>query len=582
MASLLHILLLFALTTSVALAQACPDWSGLEAAQNLRDLDSRLRHWNLRYHRDGISEVSDATYDQAEQRLAGLRQCYPDILLSEPEPLAGAAGPVRHAVPHTGVHKLQGDAAVAAWLKGRQDVWVQPKVDGVAATVIYQRGRLARVISRGDGTHGHDWTANAQSIDGLPTQLPEPIDLRLQGEIFRIEANHIQAKHGSANARSQVAGWMARKNPSAQPAGSLGFFAWDWPEGPAELPERLQAMQRLGFGLAQRYSQRIDTPDQARQWRDTWYDAPLPFATDGIILRDSRRPPAHQWQAQVPYWIAAWKYEPETALALVKAIEFQVGRTGKVTPMLRLEAARLDDRIVRKVSAGSVARWRELDIRPGDQVMIALAGQTIPQVQSVAWRATPRPPLPEPPAATHPLACWRPAQGCEVQFLARLQWLGKRQHLNMAGVGPASWRKLIDAGKLPHLLAWLELDAAALESVAGIGPVQAKKMAARFDAARSLPFQHWLKAIGMPPAGSADLGQHWHLLAGRTRQAWLAEPGIGAVRAERLENFFAHPEVIDLASYLELNDISAFSRLEFPPVIRSNSSLDRPSASEPP
>ncbi|UFH51809.1 hypothetical protein [Pseudomonas sp. KNUC1026] len=107
-------------------------------------------------------------------------------------------------------------------------------------------------------------------------------------------------------------------------------------------------------------------------------------------------------------------------------------------------------------------------------------------------------------------------------------------------------------------------------------------MAARFEAARSLPFQHWLKAIGVPPAGSADLGQHWHLLAARTRQSWLAEPGIGAVRAERLERFFAHPEVVAMVGYLEHQEVSAFSRLEFPLVIRSNSSLDRPSASEPP
>ncbi|UFH49701.1 hypothetical protein [Pseudomonas sp. KNUC1026] len=231
MAVFLSIILLFGLSTGTALASACPDWSSQEAAQHLRALDARLRHWNQRYHRDGVSEVSDAAYDQAEQRLARLRHCYPDILLAKLDPLASAAGPVRHAVPHTGVHKLQDDAAVAAWIKGRQDVWAQPKVDGIAASVVYRHGRLAQVISRGDGTHGHDWTANAQGIDGLPDELPEPIDLRLQGEIFRIEAGHVQARHGSANARSQAAGWMARKNAAAVPRAASGSSPGTGPKG---------------------------------------------------------------------------------------------------------------------------------------------------------------------------------------------------------------------------------------------------------------------------------------------------------------------------------------------------------------
>ncbi|PVZ15572.1 MULTISPECIES: NAD-dependent DNA ligase LigB [unclassified Pseudomonas] len=576
MATALQVLLLFTLLTGTAQASPCPGWPHQEAAQKLRNLEAQLRHWNQRYHSDGVSEVADSTYDQAEQRLAELRRCYPDIPLAGLEPLATASGPVRHPVPHTGVHKLESEAAVAAWLNGREGVWAQPKVDGVAATVIYKGGRLAQVISRGNGTHGHDWTANAQGIDGLPTELPEPLDLLLQGEIFRIEANHVQAERGSANARSQVAGWMARKRAGRPPSGSLGFFAWDWPEGPAELPDRLAALARLGFGLASQYSQRVEGLEQAIQWRDTWHTTPLPFATDGIILRDSRRPQARQWQARAPYWIAAWKYAPRTALASVKAVDFKVGRTGRVTPMLQLVPARLDDRTVRTVSVGSVARWRELDIRPGDHVVIELAGQTIPQVQSVAWRAAPRPPLPALPKAKNPLGCWRPEPGCEAQFLARLSWLGKRGHMDFSGIGPASWQKLIDAGRLPHLLAWLELDAAALEQVPGIGPAQAQHMAERFATARSQPFTRWLKALGLPPTGNAALGEHWQPLAERSRQAWEREAGIGPLRAERLENFFSHPDVAALANYLERQKVSAFSRLEFAPVIRSNSSFDRP------
>src|SRR5690606_39659072 len=119
------------------------------------------------------------------------------------------------------------------------------------------------------------------------------------------------------------------------------------------------------------FSHRIADAGEARHWREHWFRSALPFATDGVVLRQAARPHGQHWQARPPSWAAAWKYPARQALAEVRAVEFRVGRSGRITPLLHLEPTRLDDRTLRTVSVGSLARWEALDIRPGDQVAVA-------------------------------------------------------------------------------------------------------------------------------------------------------------------------------------------------------------------
>lgn len=542
---------------SGAQAAACPAWPGERAQQEVEQLRQSLATWDDHYHRQGIALVDDELYDQSRQRLLDLQQCF--AINASDDPLASARGPLAHPTVHTGVAKLRDEQAAAQWLRGKQAVWIQPKVDGVAVSLVYRQGRLVQLLSRGDGVHGHDWSRHLPYLSGIQRELPRALDLALQGELYLRLDNHVQAAAGGRGARGSVAGLMARKQLSAQLGADIGLFVWDWPEGPATQAERLSALTALGFSDSQQYSVAIDTFEQAAHWRQHWYRSALPFATDGVILRQDQRPAAERWQANAPYWIAAWKYPLRQALAEVREVQFKVGRTGRITPLLQLKPLQLDDRQVSQVSLGSLARWQALDIRAGDQVAISLAGLTIPRLESVVQRSSQRAPVQVPePGRYHSLSCWQDSPACRQQFVARLHWLGGKQGLNMPGMGSATWTQLVDSGLVSTLDDWLNLDREQLLGVAGIAETRAEQLLEVFTQARQQPFQRWLHGLGMPAPRRLEPGPDWQTMARRTAREWLQEPGIGNGRAEQLQAFFNDDAVQLLAGQLRHHTIKGF------------------------
>lgn len=542
---------------------ACPEWSAEQAQQELHHLAAQLAQWDDAYHRQGRSPISDELYDQARARQQTWATCFPEQAPPATQPLVTTTQHLSHPLPHpvsqTGLDKLPDEHAVAAWLATRENVWVQPKVDGVAVTLVYRRGRLSQAISRGDGRSGEDWTRNAQRIPAIPDPLSSQRDLILQGELYWRLTDHVQATQGGAGARSKVAGLLARRTLTDEDAAAIGLFVWDWPDGPATLSARLAGLHALGFTEPLAFSQPVTTLAEVRHWREHWYRTGLPFATDGVVLRQSTRPSANRWRAEPPRWAVAWKYPLAQALAEVRAVRFNIGRSGRITPVLELQPLRLDDRTVSRVSVGSLKRWQALDIRPGDQVAVTLAGLTIPRLDSVVWQAAQREPVIPPDSAHyHALSCWQPTPGCEGQFQARLAWLSSKQGLALNGVGPGTWERLQQAGKLQHLLGWLDLDQAELVSLPGLGERSAAALMQRFDSARQRPFSRWLKALGMPPSAGARLPEHWDDLARRSSADWQQEPGIGAGRARQLVEFFRHPDVLALRERLRIAGVAGF------------------------
>ena len=538
-------------------AEQCPDWPAERALIEVTALQKQIDSWDDHYHRQGRSLVADELYDQSLARLTEWRHCFKPG--SSTEPLRTARGTVPHPVVHTGLEKLRDARAVEHWLRGRSDVWVQPKVDGVAVTLVYRNGLLVKAISRGDGVSGQDWTAPARQIPAIPGQLSQARDLLVQGELYWRLTDHVQAQAGSLNARTTVAGLMARKVLDAGQAAGIGLFVWDWPQGPATLLARHAALNALGFPDTAAYSQPIGGFADAERWRDHWYRSPLPFASDGIVLRQEQRPPAERWQAKPPYWIAAWKYPFAQALAEVRKVHFKIGRTGRITPLLELTPVTLDDRQIKRVSVGSLQRWQTLDIRPGDQVAISLAGLTIPRLDGVVLRSTVRPELRVPAVEDfHPLSCWQPTPGCESQFLARLSWLSGKQGLSLPQVGPGTWERLLATGRLNNLLDWLTLDAQELANIDGFGERSAARLVDSFNSARQRPFVRWLKALGLPPTGQANLAGSWQELAQRDTEQWQAEAGIGPGRAAQLSAFFRDPQVLALSETLRGVGIDGF------------------------
>ena len=150
----------------------CPVWSQAKAEKEIAALSAQIKRWDDAYWKQGVSDVDDGVYDQLNARLNQWQRCFGHVSSEErPPPLTGS---VTHPVAHTGVHKVASKAELSQWMRARQHLWMQPKVDGVAVTLVYQGGKLVRAISRGNGVKGEDWTAQVRSIPSVPQNLSGP------------------------------------------------------------------------------------------------------------------------------------------------------------------------------------------------------------------------------------------------------------------------------------------------------------------------------------------------------------------------------------------------------------------------
>ncbi len=558
------LLVVASFSCAVASSDTCPDWSEDRARTELVALHERLQRWDVAYHRDGRSPVADEIYDQARAQFDAWRLCFPDQAPATPDPLAQIGATVSHPIAQTGLAKLANAGAVADWMASHRnaDLWVQPKVDGVAVTLLYEDGVLALAVSRGNGERGHDWTESVRGIDAIPKRLPQaPARVVLQGELYWRLVGHVQAQEGSAGARSNVAGALARRDLDAATAARIGFYAWEWPDGPADLSTRLSKLADFGFSEVGATTHAVVDVDEVRHWREHWYRTPLSFAADGIVLRTGHRPAGETWRAKPPDWAVAWKFPIAHALARVEAVDFGIGRSGRITPVLVIEPVRLDDRTIGRVNVGSLAKWKRLDIRPGDEVEIALAGLTVPRLESVVWRSADRVAVAVPDVRAHDHhSCWRWQTGCESQFLARLEWLGGRQALAIDAIGRATWQELIDKGLVTGLLDWLELDATQLQA-SGISSTRAKSLQRAFTDVRTRPFTRWLCALGAP-AIATGVPETWADAVGRSSEDWQSIRGIGPVRAAQLVAFFSDSEIRLLAARLVDAGVDGFGTPE--------------------
>lgn len=541
--------------TLTAQAEECPGWPTERLAQESQALAEQVRRWDTAYHDEGVALIDDVLYDQAVERLANWQRC----LGAEPDhrPLTrvtSSSGTLEHPAAQRGLNKTDDDG-VRRFTSRRENLWIQPKVDGVAITLRYVDGELVEAVSRGDGERGQDWTARARQLPAVPNTLPEPISALLQGELYWRMEEHIQARSPSSGARGAVAGAMAQSSPEAATLERIGLFVWGWPDGPNDMESRLAQLSALGFDSAD-YTYPLDDRRDAAYWRDSWFNGPLPFATDGVVIKQAERPGVRRWSSSPPEWAVAWKYPAQQALAEVRGIEFRVGRTGRVTPLVWLNPVVLEGRRISRVSLGSLDRWESLDVRPGDQVAITLAGLTIPQLSEVVWHTQERSPLsPPPPQRYHLLSCFELTPGCESQLLARLSYLGEQ--LAMQGIGEGTWQALVEAGVVTQLLDWLDVEPRQLQQAYGIGEATAASLTEQFQVARSQPFPAWLRALGAPPGSEAVRGD-WYELASYQREQWQAVPGVGPVRAEALVAFFSHPQVQRMAAQLNQAGVAGF------------------------
>ena len=537
----------------------CPAWSPARAQEEISRLQQQIKQWDDDYWKEGKSEVEDGVYDQLSARLTQWQRCFGseprDVMMP---PLNGA---VMHPVAHTGVRKMVDKNALSLWMRERSDLWGQPKVDGVAVTLVYRDGKLNKAISRGNGLKGEDWTQKVRLISAVPQTVSGPLaNSTLQGEIFLQREGHIQQQMGGINARAKVAGLMMRQDDS-DTLNSLGVFVWAWPDGPQLMSDRLKELATAGFTLTQTYTRAVKNADEVARVRNEWWKAELPFVTDGVVVRAAKEPESRHWLPGQAEWLVAWKYQPVAQVAEVKAIQFAVGKSGKISVVASLAPVMLDDKKVQRVNIGSVRRWQEWDIAPGDQILVSLAGQGIPRIDDVVWRGAERTKPTPPENRFNSLTCYFASDVCQEQFISRLVWLGSKQVLGLDGIGEAGWRALHQTHRFEHIFSWLLLTPEQLQNTPGIAKSKSAQLWHQFNLARKQPFTRWVMAMGIPltrAALNASDERSWSQLLFSTEQFWQQLPGTGSGRARQVIEWKENAQIKKLGSWLAAQQITGF------------------------
>ncbi|EII3569747.1 NAD-dependent DNA ligase LigB [Escherichia coli] len=537
----------------------CPAWSPARAQEEISRLQQQIKQWDDDYWKEGKSEVEDGVYDQLSARLTQWQRCFGnetrDVMMP---PLNGA---VMHPVAHTGVRKMADKNALSLWMRERSDLWVQPKVDGVAVTLVYRDGKLNKAISRGNGLKGEDWTQKVRLISAVPQTVSGPLaNSTLQGEIFLQREGHIQQQMGGINARAKVAGLMMRQGNS-DTLNSLAVFVWAWPDGPHLMTDRLKDLATAGFTLTQTYTRAVKNADEVAHVRNEWWKAKLPFVTDGVVVRAAKEPESRHWLPGQAEWLVAWKYQPVAQVAEVKAIQFAVGKSGKISVVASLAPVMLDDKKVQRVNIGSVRRWQEWDIAPGDQILVSLAGQGIPRIDDVVWRGAERTKPTPPENRFNSLTCYFASDVCQEQFISRLVWLGSKQVLGLDGIGEAGWRALHQTHRFEHIFSWLLLTPEQLQNTPGIAKSKSAQLWHQFNLARQQPFTRWVMAMGIPltrAALNASDERSWSQLLFSTEQFWQQQPGTGSGRPRQVIEWKENAQIKKLGSWLAAQQITGF------------------------
>lgn len=536
----------------------CPAWSPARAQEEISRLQQQIKQWDDDYWKEGKSEVEDGVYDQLSARLTQWQRCFGnetrDVMIP---PLNGA---VMHPVAHTGVRKMADKNALSLWMRERSDLWVQPKVDGVAVTLVYRDGKLNKAISRGNGLKGEDWTQKVRLISAVPQTVSGPLaNSTLQGEIFLKRKGHIQQQMGNKCPRKSC--WPDDAPGNSDTLNSLAVFVWAWPDGPHLMTDRLKDLATAGFTLTQTYTRAVKNADEVAHVRNEWWKAKLPFVTDGVVVRAAKEPESRHWLPGQAEWLVAWKYQPVAQVAEVKAIQFAVGKSGKISVVASLVPVMLDDKKVQRVNIGSVRRWQEWDIAPGDQILVSLAGQGIPRIDDVVWRGAERTKPTPPENRFNSLTCYFASDVCQEQFISRLVWLGSKQVLGLDGIGEAGWRALHQTHRFEHIFSWLLLTPEQLQNTPGIAKSKSAQLWHQFNLARQQPFTRWVMAMGIPltrAALNASDERSWSQLLFSTEQFWQQLPGTGSGRARQVIEWKENAQIKKLGSWLAAQQITGF------------------------
>ncbi len=569
---------------------AAPDKKMLAELTKLR---TEINRHNRLYYVDDNPAIPDAEYDRLFDRLLEIERQFPELVTPDsPSQRVGAPvskkfETVQHRVPMLSLQKVtsedefeQFDRRVREGLEttGEIEYVTEPKLDGLAVELVYEQGLFVLGSTRGDGKSGENITVNLRTLETVPLSLSEetakryPL-LEVRGEVIirksafarlndTLEADNLPPL---ANPRNAAAGSLRQLDSSVTASRPLMFYAYGISDTDPESLDRHQRVMELlrheGFLINDLIAPTTGTEGVGRAF-ETLQSAreQLDYEIDGMVVKVDRF--AQQTIlgqiSRAPRWAVAWKFAAETAQTVVEQIEFSVGRTGVITPVVQLEPVRVSGVTVTHASLHNEDELRRLDVRPGDTVTVRRAGDVIPEVVDVdkAKRSTNTKAVKMPiqcPSCRGSITrtegeaahrCLNPA--CLAQLERRLFHFASKSGFDIEGLGGKLARQLIDKELVRNPADLFFLTKEQLLPLDLMAEKKAQNLLNAIDHSRATPLPHLIYALGIPGVGEAAAG----LLAGQFEtferfenipvEELTAVNGIGPTIAAGIEDFLAN------------------------------------------
>lgn len=560
-------------------------------ATTLEQLRATLRHHEYLYHVEDAPELPDAEYDRLMYELRELEAAHPDLITPDSPTQRVGATPltaftqVRHEVPMLSLDNVFDEQSYLAFNKRITDrlksdrelaFCCELKLDGLAVSLLYENGLLVRASTRGDGTTGENITANIRTIRAIPLRLsgvgiPQRVEVR--GEVFLPQAgfekiNDDARRSGNkvfANPRNAAAGSLRQLDPKVTAKRPLTFFCYGVGllEGgtlPRSHMARLQQFKAWGLPVSERVKLCYNAEDVLAYYHQVEADrAQLGFDIDGVVIKVDSLDIQEQlgFVARAPRWAVAFKFPAQEQLTTVRGVEFQVGRTGAITPVARLEPVQVAGVLVSNATLHNADEIVRLGLEIGDRVVIRRAGDVIPQVVNVV--------LSERPEGTRPVVfpvhcpvCGSDIERVEGEAVARctgglicgaqrkeaLKHFVSRRALDVDGMGEKIIDQLVEKEYVHTPADLFRLTAGKLTGLDRMGPKSAQNLVTALDKSRATTFARFLYALGIREVGEATaaslanyFGQLDKLMAATTEQLQQV-PDVGVVVAAHTHNFF--------------------------------------------
>ncbi len=598
-----------------------------EAKIELARLAAEIARHDALYHQKDAPEISDGEYDALVLRNAAIEARFPRLVRKDsPSKRVGATpatgfAKVRHRVPMLSLGNAFDDEDVTEFvarirrflgMKDKEQLLftAEPKIDGLSISILYENGRLTQAATRGDGFEGEDVTANVQTIAGIPHRLtgeavPDLIEVR--GEIYMRPAdfetlNALQAASGGkvfANPRNAAAGSLRQLNPNITASRPLRFFAYAWGEASGRLADTQSGMCAAyrSWGLPVNPElRRWDRPERLlAYYREIERKrAALGYDIDGVVYKVDRLDLQERlgFVSRAPRWAIAHKFAAEQATTLLRDIEIQVGRTGSLTPVAKLEPVTVGGVVVANATLHNEDEIARKDVRVGDTVVVQRAGDVIPQIVRFILEKRPENAAPfrfptlcpvcgsqavrEVDEKTGEADVVRRCTGgliCPAQRVERLRHFVSRNAFDIEGLGEKHIKAFYDDGLIqspPDIFSLAARDAASeakIEDREGWGAQSAKKLFAAIEARRAIPLDRFIFALGIRHVGetTAKLLARAYGGAAAFRSAMIEAAigedtqafrdldeieGIGLVMAQAIAAFFGEPHNIAVVDAL--------------------------------